>query len=149
MDWIIGCRIFDKKASHHLKKNKLLNQQISHIIAGMGHQDMLVIADAGLPIPESTQRVELALCEGVPDIFSTLEAVLSELHVEKIILAEETHDCNPGLYEKLTGYFGAEVLVEQVSHEILKGLTCSAKAVIRTGEFTPFANIILVSGVVF
>ncbi len=132
-----------------MKKTKLINQEISNLIAGMGHKDTLVIGDAGLPIPCSTQRIDLALSEGIPDIFSTLEAVLSELHVESIILAEETLDQNPALYERLISYFDSEVTVELVPHKILKELSGRARAIIRTGEFTPFANIILVSGVVF
>jgi len=39
--------------------------------------------------------------------------------------------------------------VELVSHEELKRLSQKAAAVVRTGEFTPYANVILYSGVVF
>ncbi|HZW03833.1 MAG TPA: RbsD/FucU domain-containing protein, partial [Anaerolineaceae bacterium] len=42
------------------------------MIATLGHQDQLVIADAGLPIPDSTTRIDLALTAGVPTFLQTL-----------------------------------------------------------------------------
>ena len=44
---------------------------------------------------------------------------------------------------------GEAVRVEFVTHEKLKELARHARAVIRTGEATPFANVILYSGVIF
>jgi D-ribose pyranase len=114
----------------------------------MGHTDMLVIADAGLPIPNTTERIDLAIRRGLPGFVSTVEAVASELKVEKIILAEEIKTANPELYASLTEMF-EDAAVDFVSHEAFKALTNQAKAIIRTGEFSSYANIILISGVVF
>ena len=72
-----------------MKKSKLINQPISAVIAGMGHLDELVIADAGLPIPEPVQRIDLALTENVPRFLDALRVVLSELQVESATVAEE------------------------------------------------------------
>ena len=131
-----------------MKKTSLLNQPISAIIAGLGHRDMIVIADAGLPIPEGPVRIDLALTKGVPSFLQTLEVVLSEMQVETAIIAEEmlqaSADLQPAIAKRLGG-----LPIEMVSHERFKELTRSAKAVIRTGQFTPYANIILVAGVVF
>lgn len=131
-----------------MKKTRLLNAELSEVIARMGHQDTLVIADAGLPIPPETQRIDLALTRGIPGFFDTLSVVLDELKVERIIVAEETRDRSPhilaGILERLP-----DVQVTFVSHEVFKVHTAEAQAVVRTGEFTPYANVILVSGVVF
>jgi len=131
-----------------VKKIGILNQPISSVIAGMGHMDTLVIADAGLPIPPETQRIDLALTEGIPSFLDTLRAVLTEMHVERAIVAEEMLEVSPGVYEAVRELLG-DVPVETVTHLIFKEQTRSARAVIRTGEFTSYANVILVAGVVF
>ena len=131
-----------------MKKTGLLNQPISSVIAGLGHMDTLVIADAGLPIPTETQRIDLALTKGIPSFLETLQAVLSEMKVERAIVAEEMLSVSPHIYQAVKEALG-DVPVETVSHTMFKEQTRSARAVIRTGEFTPYANVILVAGVVF
>lgn len=121
---------------------------LSETIAGMGHTDMLVIADAGLPIPEGPRRIDLALRRGVPGFIQTLEVVLTELRVERIIIARETGEVSPQILAQIEQLL-PDVDVQQLSHEKFKQVTASARAVVRTGEFTPYANIILVSGVDF
>ena len=131
-----------------MKKIGILNQPISAVIAGLGHTDMLVIADAGLPIPSEVERIDLALVQGVPGFLQTVEVVLREMKVDKVIVANETDDNSPHIAEVLKALLPG-VPFEWVSHARLKELTHAAVAVIRTGEFTPYANVILVSGVVF
>lgn len=131
-----------------MKKSTLLNSEISYIISTMGHTDMLVIGDAGLPIPDSTERVDLALVRGVPGALETLQAVLSELQVERVILAHETQTVNPQFEADVRGMLPG-VQVDFVTHEDLKRLSARARAVVRTGECKPYANVILVSGVAF
>ena len=131
-----------------MKKIGILNRPISSVIAGLGHKDALVVADAGLPIPQETQRIDLALVKGVPSLLDTLRAVLTEMAVERAIVAEEMLETSPDVYEAIKGLLG-DVSIESVPHSAFKDLTGSARAVIRTGEFTPYANIVLVAGVVF
>jgi len=131
-----------------VKRIGILNQPISSVIAGLGHTDTLVVADAGLPIPQETQRIDLALAEGIPGFLDTLRVVLMEMQVERAIVAEEMLETSPGVYEAIKGLLG-DVPIEAVPHAAFKERTRSARAVIRTGEFTPYANVILVAGVVF
>ena len=131
-----------------MKKSELINQPISAVIAGMGHLDELVIADAGLPIPATTTRIDLALTEGVPSFLQTVRVVLAELEVETAVVAKEMIDNSPGTYEAIQDLL-AGIPIELVSHETFKQQTRLAKAVIRTGEFTPYTNIILRAGVLF
>ena len=131
-----------------MKKTGILNQPVSAVIAGLGHTDTLVIADAGLPIPPETQRIDLALTPGIPAFLDTLRVVLTEMQVERAIVAGEMLDVSPGIYEAVKELLG-DVPIETVTHLIFKEQTRSARAVIRTGETTPYANVILVSGVTF
>ena len=131
-----------------MKKIGILNKDISEVIAGMGHTDMLVVADAGLPIPAGVRRIDLAVRPGLPGFLETVEAISGELQVERIVVAEETGQVSPQIHAGLTRTFGG-AQVEAVSHERFKELTRGAVAVVRTGECTPYANVILVSGVIF
>ena len=131
-----------------MKKTTLLQSDLSYVIATLGHMDTLVIADAGLPIPAETVRIDLALTKDVPGAIQTLKVVLDEMNVEKVILAQEVNDRNPKFLADVQELL-PDVPVEFVTHTELKIRTASARAVVRTGEFSPYANVILVSGVVF
>lgn len=131
-----------------MKKTTLLQSDLSHVIATLGHMDTLVIADAGLPIPAETLRIDLALTKGVPGAVQTLRVVLAEMQVEKVILAQEAKDRNPRFLAEVQELL-PNVPIEFVPHVDFKTRTGSARAVVRTGEFVPYANVILVSGVVF
>ncbi|MDF2636731.1 MAG: D-ribose pyranase [Pelosinus sp.] len=131
-----------------MKKIGTLHQGISKVIAGMGHGDMLVIGDCGLPIPPEVRRIDLALTAGVPTFLQTLSVVQQELEIESVVMANEMLQISPELYATTRSLLG-DIPVETVSHEEFKKMTKQAVAVIRTGECTAYANIILKSGVFF
>ena len=128
-----------------MKKGWIINQPIATVISGLGHTDMITIADAGLPIPASTERIDLALTTGVPSFLQTLQVILEELFVEKAIVAEEMLQVSPQIFDSVSQMLG-EVPIELVPHTFFKEQTADSKAIIRTGEFTPYAYIILVAG---
>lgn len=131
-----------------MKKRGILQHELSEVIATLGHTDLLVIADAGLPIPPEVKRIDLAITEGVPKFMQVLGAVLQDVQVERVILAREMGEKSPQLRHELATLLGS-IPVEEISHEEFKQMTRHARAVVRTGEFTPYANVILISGVVF
>jgi D-ribose pyranase len=139
-----------------MKKGKVLNNEISHVISTLGHTDTIVIGDCGLPIPDHVKRIDLALTLGVPSFLETLSVVLSEQFIEKITIANELKEKNIQVYSQMMKIIKAtekeqENLIEviEVSHEVFKKKTEQSKAIVRTGETTPYSNIILHSGVVF
>jgi D-ribose pyranase len=131
-----------------MKKSAVLNDQLSLLISQLGHTDTMAIADCGLPIPEATKRIDLSVTFGIPSFLSVLRTVLSDLSVEQAILAEEMKTVSPGLWEETKKALGTTP-IQYVSHEELKKMLPSCKGVVRTGECTSFANIILVSTVKF
>lgn len=131
-----------------MKKIGVLNQPLSAVIAGLGHTDTLVVADAGLPIPAETLRLDLAVAAGIPSFMDVLRAVLEEMQVERIVLASEIAENNPDIQAEILALVG-DVPVEYVPHEDFKAQTRAARAVVRTGECTPYANVILSAGVTF
>ena len=128
-----------------MKKGNLINHQISALIASLGHTDEIVIADAGLPIPNETTRIDLALTRGIPSFEDTLNTVLEEMFVEKAFVSEDIAEKSPEVLAFIKQALG-EVPIEPIPHEQFKAQTINSRAIIRTGEFTPFANVILVSG---
>ena len=133
-----------------MKREGILNSDISRVLSYLGHTDCIAIGDCGLPIPDQVERIDLALAFGEPRFLRTLELVLKDMKVEKIVLAEEIRQQNPAVLEGIQTLFAGEnVEVEFVPHTELKARTGSCKAVIRTGEVTPYANIILQSGCIF
>lgn len=131
-----------------MKKGQVLQHKLSEVIASMGHTDGLVIADCGLPIPKDVERIDLALTAGVPTFIKTLEVILSELEVEAIVLAEEIKEQNPQVLSEIKALL-PNVSITWLSHEAFKKETQSTRAIVRTGECSPYANVILKSGVVF
>lgn len=131
-----------------MKKGKLKNSNIVSTLSTLGHTDSIVIGDAGLPIPKGVERIDIALIKNIPGFLDTLDAVLSEMAVEKIILASEIKTHNPAIHTEIVKRF-KNIEIIYCDHETFKVKTAVSKAVIRTGECTPYANIILMSGVVF
>lgn len=129
-----------------MKRTALLNAELSHAIATLGHGDMLVIGDVGLPIPNGPRRIDLALTPGIPAVADVLRVVLTELQVEKAVIASEAVERAQG---RLPDWCQLPVAPKTVSHEEFKRLTERARVVVRTGECTPYANVILVAGVTF
>ena len=133
-----------------MKKNGILNSDISRVLSYMGHTDLICIGDCGLPVPDETERIDLALTFGIPTFMQTLEAVVGDMKIEKLYLAEEIKTVNPEVFREIRDLLSEnEIEYAFISHADLKELTKQCKAVIRTGETTPFANIILQSGCIF
>ncbi|CAN5696536.1 D-ribose pyranase [soil metagenome] len=131
-----------------MKKSTLLHGELSHLVATLGHGDALVIADAGLPVPPGTRCIDLAVMRGVPSFDQVLQAVLAEMQVEHATCALEMEASSPQAAARLADRLGATPLAA-VPHVDFKRLSATARAIVRTGEFTPYANVILFSGVVF
>ena len=139
-----------------MKKCTVLNADISSVISRLGHTDTLVVCDAGLPIPRGTQRIDMALTQGVPSFMQVLEVVTAEMQVESAILAAEIEMHNPQLHaavlkhlEALQQRQGNTIAVHYTTHEQFKQQTVDSQAIVRSGECSAFANIILCAGVTF
>ncbi|MBI0579094.1 D-ribose pyranase [Neobacillus cucumis] len=131
-----------------MKRHGILNSHISKVLTDLGHTDYIVIADAGLPIPEGVTKIDLAIKPGLPTFKEITDAVADDMVIEKCIIATEIEQGNPEIEQFLKRKFTG-IEMAKVSHEEFKQLTNKAKAIIRTGEVTPYANCILQSGVFF
>lgn len=132
-----------------MKKHGILNSDIAKVLSDLGHTDKIAIGDAGLPVPDGVKKIDLALTLSEPSFLSVLKVVLSDMKVEKVILAEEIKNQNTKQLTDIKAALVEDEQVTYVSHEAFKEQLKDVKVVIRTGEATPYSNIILQSGVLF
>ena len=130
-----------------MKKSRILNKYLNTAIADMGHGDLIIIADAGFPIPDDAKRIDLAIEMDVPSIEQILGLVMSDLIYEECIVAEEQKSFNRPLFEKVTTLC-SRCPVTTITHaELIAVMPAKAKYIVRTGAFEPWGNVILRSGV--
>lgn len=128
-----------------MKKRGILNSEIAREVSLIGHTDLIMIGDCGLPIPRDVKRIDLAVRPGTPSFESIYNLITSEVFIEKQYLATEIRENNQVINEKIENCFETEY----ITHDQLKELSKQCKFIIRTGENTPYANVILQSGVNF
>lgn len=131
-----------------MKKSGMLNSEITKVLTDLGHTDQICIADAGLPVPNGVKKIDLALERGLPSFIDVLRLLLDDMWIEKVYLAKEIKLDNPEIYQQILKMISADMIM-WTDHAHFKDMTKQSKAVIRTGEMTPYANIILQSNVHF
>ena len=130
-----------------MKKTTVINSNLSRVIAQMGHYDTLGVGDAGMPVPVGTEKIDLAVTNGLPSFVDVVKNILSELQLQEVYLAEEIKTEKPQQLAAIKEII--DVPIKFIPHDKMKADLSNAKAFVRTGEMTPYANIILVSGVTF
>ncbi len=133
----------------HMKKIGLLHGELSKTLAELAHEDRILIGDAGMPVPEGVKMIDLAVVQGVPAFIDVLKAVMGEMLVAKGIIDLEQETVSPQMRQKVVETVGDAFPLEILPHAQVKELSRNVKAVIRTGEFTPYANIILEADCLF
>ena len=124
----------------------MINGHIDSALGRQGHMDLMMVVDAGFPCPDEVELIDIALSEGVPQILDVL-AELRKVHsVEKIVMAQDTRDHNPTYFGKVAKSFGDNVEIEVIPHTEPKERSHNVKTIIRTGDFTAWGNVMLVSG---
>ena len=129
-------------------KGQILNSKLAGAMVRLGHRDRIVVTDAGLPLPWTTETIDLAIVPGVPSLGQVLEVILSELKVEAAIVAEEFEPESPAAYREVAKLLDGYEL-RAIPHAQLEEMLATVKLVVRTGECSHYANVILVTGVTF
>ncbi|OAA27215.1 ribose pyranase [Kosmotoga arenicorallina S304] len=132
-----------------MKKDGIINRELGAVIVKLGHTDAVTICDCGLPLPEEKKVIDLSIKKGFPGLIETLQPLLEEIVVESAVLAEEIIKANPQMHQRLLNLL-KNVKVKYVKHEDFKAFVLEkSKVIVRTGEATPYSNVILFSGVDF
>lgn len=131
-----------------MKKDRLLNPRLLEAVATTGHTDTLVIGDCGLPLPRGVEVIDLSITAGLPRFMDVLKAIDTEFVVESAVVASEIEEKNPSVWHEIQDEMQGKP-IRFVPHEELKRMSQSARYIIRTGETSPYANIVLIGGVNF
>src|SRR5262245_46712056 len=129
-----------------MKKGGILNPAICSLLAELGHMDELLIVDAGYPLPPDGHVIDLTLIPGIPRFLDVLRAVAEELVIEAITVASEIEEESPKMFHEMKRIVGDEVDVDMVPHHEFKEQSLGVKGIIRTAEFTPYANVRILCG---
>ena len=129
-----------------MKEVGMVNRQVDSALNRQGHMDLLMVVDAGFPCPDEIELIDIALSEGVPSVLDVLAEIRKVHSVEKIIVAQETKDHNPTFFDRVSVAFGNDLDTEAIPHSELKARSHQAKTIIRTGDYTAWGNVMLVSG---
>ncbi len=127
-------------------KEGIFHPQLLKVLGEIRHKDMLIIADAGLPIPKGVERVDLGWIKGSPGYLEVLEEIVKVLVIDEAIFAEEALEVSKDLHEKALEILPKGLPVSYVPHTQLKEISKDAKAIVLTGEFTGYTNVVLVAG---
>jgi D-ribose pyranase len=132
-----------------MKKGGILNPAICSLLAELGHSDEMLIVDAGYPLPPDSHVIDLTLTPGIPRFLDVLRAVAEELVIEAIAVATEIREESPKLYQEIVRIVGDDVEIDELPHHEFKEQSLGVKGIIRTAEFTPYANVRILCGSAF
>lgn len=131
-----------------MKKTGVLNRDLSALIAAMGHHDLILIADAGFSIPKEVTCIDLTIGPNLPTVLQVLDMITLELEVEDFYFATEVlqyqENRSADIQEKFT-----QAKCYPVAHAEFKELAKQVRGIVRTGEFLPYANVLLKSGIIY
>lgn len=128
-------------------KRGILNAQLRHMTARIGHRDRFAIVDAGYNIPSNIETVDLAFLPNIPTILQVLDGILDEMAIEEVTLAEEIREWSPELDAAYAQRWPQDVPVRYIPHVHFDQEIQHVKGVIRTGQYGLHApNIILQAG---
>ena len=127
-------------------KTGIFHPQLLRVLGEIRHKDLLVIGDAGLPIPKGVERIDLGWKQGSPGYLEVLEEIAKVLVIESATFATEALEVSPDFHKEALKLLPEGAPVSYVPHTELKEISASAKAIILTGEFTPYTNVVLTAG---
>ena len=147
-----------------MKTTGILNSELVRVMGRMGHGDMLVITDRGFPFPlhDITKAIDLSVAKNLPGFLEVVKHVAEDFEIEEVIIANETSEVSPDVHKSLLEIIGNkknkgnDIRIKYIPHDEFKDLVLHGAqrgepvaCFVKTGEFTPYANIILVSSVPF
>jgi D-ribose pyranase len=127
-------------------KQGILNPQILSLLARVRHTNTLVISDRGFPFWPQIETVDLSLVDDIPTVVQVLNAIRPNFDISQIFMAQEFKS---GVSPSMRDQFSAAISGIPVTfepHTEFKKRVPSAIGLIRTGDTTQYANMILMSG---
>ena len=123
----------------------ILNPHILSLVARVRHTNMLVISDRGFPFWPMIETVDISLVDGVPTVLQVLEALRPNFNIGEIYMAQEFLVHNPPEVHQQFARATTGAPTHFEAHIEFKKRVPAAIGLIRTGDTTAYANMILVS----
>lgn len=130
------------------KTNRILNVKLTAAITGLRWGEAIVIADAGLPVPNGVEVLDLSICEGKPVLEDLLPLMSESLTADRVIVATEMEKANKPKFDYVKAMFG-EKFETMGNLEWEEQILPKAKLVVLTGETSPYGNVIFIGGLDF
>ncbi|MBN2084498.1 MAG: RbsD/FucU family protein [Anaerolineales bacterium] len=124
----------------------IINPQINFLLSRVRHTNLLVIADRGFPYWPAIETVDISLVDGVPTVLQVFQAVRANFEIGEIIMAREFLKVNPPGVRQALAKAAAPIPLRYETHENLKKRVPGAIGLIRTGDTTQYANMVIFSG---
>lgn len=130
---------------HSMLRSGILNPQVAALLCRFRHTNTLVIADRGFPFWPEVETVDLSLTDDIPRVQDVLRLVAASCRIGRSWMAEEFCGAN-----SLSGLSSFQALLPDSiimlePHSVFKRRVPEAVGLIRTGDTTQFANLILES----
>ncbi|WOO40261.1 D-ribose pyranase [Rubellicoccus peritrichatus] len=126
-------------------QSKILNPELAALLARFRHTNYIVISDLGFPFWPEVPTIDISLTADIPTVRDVLRATEGRLSIGNAWMAEEfwqhNDDTVAGEYKQLLG--GMNITYEP--HVEFKKRVPLSIGLIRTGDSTPYGNIILES----
>ena len=127
-------------------KTGILNPAINSLLSRVRHTNTLVIADRGFPFWPQIETIDISLVDDVPKVLDVLRAIQANFVIGRVYHAQEFRTSNaPETVQALTKALG-NVPITMETHIEFKKRVPHAIGLIRTGDTTQYANVILESG---
>lgn len=126
-------------------KTGILNPQILSLLARVRHTNTLVIADRGFPSWPGLETVDISLVDGIPTVLQVLQAILPNFDCGRIWMAQEFLAENTHATQAAFQAAAGNVPISFEPHAEFKQRLPLATGLIRTGDTTQYANLVLLS----
>ena len=128
-----------------MRPGRILHPELAKALATCGHTDIILVTDAGFPIPKDANRIDLGYYAGAVDVLDILRMLRKEIFVEEVAFAPEVKTHHPALYQDIQEiYTGSGAVFKGIPHEqLVEKIAPKAKVVIRSGSLNAWANFAL------
>jgi D-ribose pyranase len=126
-------------------KTGILNPHINSLLARVRHTNTIVLADRGFPFWPQVETIDISLVDNVPTIPDLLRAIQQNFVIGNIWMAEEFRHHNTSQTHADIVLLTHPTPITWEPHDTFKLRVPAAIGLIRTGDTTQYANMILQS----
>jgi D-ribose pyranase len=126
-------------------KTGVLNPQILSLLARIRHTNTLIIADRGFPFWPMIETVDISLVDDIPTVLQVFNAIKSNFNIGQIYMAGEFLKNNSRTVIENYAASREDILIKYEPHIDFKLRVPHAIGLIRTGDTTQYANMIIES----